>query len=135
VSGAGSLEVAVEQKGKMMITLDELQAELGPWTVHNFGEGPSWHPLLGAVEELGELSRAHLKMDQGIRNMTLDDVGDAIGDILIYLADYCNRQDLHMSLCLQDAWDEVKLRDWRPGALPVHPYDGHPDLKNMANEG
>lgn len=41
--------------------LRKLQEEQKPWVKHNFGDRPSWMPLLGAVEELGELAHAHLK--------------------------------------------------------------------------
>ena len=74
-------------------------------------------PLLGLMEEVGELSHAHLKGLQGIRGMD-DPVeckrkkSDAVGDIVIYLASYCNSNDLDLYQCVEDAWREVEQRDW-----------------------
>lgn len=72
--------------------LRRLQEEQKPWVDHNFGEHPAWMPLLGAVEEIGELAHAHLKEAQHIRTSEnhIDNAKDAIADIVIYLADYCS---------------------------------------------
>lgn len=32
--------------------LKQLQEEQQPWVKHNFGDRPSWHPLLGIMEEI-----------------------------------------------------------------------------------
>ena len=38
---------------------------------------------------------------------------DAVGDIIVYLADYCERRGLEMGACVEKAWeDEVKHRAW-----------------------
>lgn len=75
--------------------LRELQLEIGKWSRHNFGmqnskvipDSPplnSMVPLLGMVEEYGELITAP----------TASDVEDAIGDIGVYLCDYCCREQI-----------------------------------------
>ena len=68
---------------------------------------------MGVMEEAGELAHAHLKEHQGIR---ADDFKakkeDAIGDIIIFLADYCNRNRLILSRCVDRAWAEASQRDW-----------------------
>ena len=98
------------------MTLKELQAEVREWRIHktNFGDDPT-DPLLGVMEEVGELTHAHLKMKQGIRKNEDHYRGkiDAVGDILIYLADYCDRNGLDLSCCLTMAWGEVKERNWK----------------------
>ena len=69
------------------MTIKQIQQEQKAWVRHNFGDRPSWQPLLGVAEELGELSHAHLKHVQGIRvneNHTAKKK-DAIGDLVIYL--------------------------------------------------
>src|SRR5688572_17945800 len=43
------------------------QKEVVAWGKRNFGEQPAHRFLLGMLEELGELSHAHLKQEQGIR--------------------------------------------------------------------
>ena len=52
------------------LTLEELQAVQREWVEHNFPNRTNYHPLLGAVEEIGELCHAHLKYEQGIRSMS-----------------------------------------------------------------
>ena len=98
-----------------MVTLRRLQKESKEWTQENFGVHPAWHPLLGIQEEVGELSHAHLKSEQGIRGNVdthrLEKI-DAIGDIVIYLADYCNQEGLDLEACVSETWRQVSKRDW-----------------------
>jgi hypothetical protein len=86
----------------MTVDYDRLVAEVGEWSTDNFGEQPADYPVLGAVEEAGELVRSVLKRAQGIdddqKYQERDDVGpaaerDAVGDIVIYLADFVFRTD------------------------------------------
>ena len=94
--------------------LKKLQKEHKVWLDHNFGGQPSYHSLLGVVEEVGELSHAHLKNEQGIR--TNEDhialAKDAIADIVIFLASYCNSREFDFEEIIQSTWNEVKKRDW-----------------------
>lgn len=63
-------------------TFKNLQEEQVPWVLHNFGNRPSWQPLLGIAEEIGELTDAiYADSEAGIK--------DAIGDIVIFTADFC----------------------------------------------
>ena len=99
------------------LTLDGLQVEQRKWVKHNFPNRTNYHPLLGVVEEVGELCHAHLKHEQGIRGFedqyTFEQYAeDAIGDIIVFLADYCNANGLNLQKCLDDAWNSVKERDW-----------------------
>lgn len=98
----------------MYPTLVELQERVSVWSHRNFGDQPSWKPLLGVGEEAGELYHAYLKLSQGIR-MDEDHrakMKDAVGDIVIYLADFCTREGLILAECITDAWEEVEQRDW-----------------------
>jgi NTP pyrophosphatase (non-canonical NTP hydrolase) len=84
--------------------------------LRNFGEkvGSGYQPLLGAMEELGELAHAQLKSEQGIR-MNEDHRAnkiDAIADVIIYLADYCNGQGIDLEDALRTTWNQVRQRDW-----------------------
>ncbi len=95
--------------------LAQLQQEVATWSKHNFPYNEPHHPLLGLAEEVGELSHAHLKMEQGIRGTESEHMNakyDAVGDIIIYLADYCFRNGIKLNLAVIQAWDEVKNRDW-----------------------
>lgn len=93
-----------------------LQVQVNEWATRNFGERQPHQPLLGLQEEVGELAHAHLKMEQGIRGTKAKHRAakiDAVGDIAIYLADYCNANNLSLSLCIEATWDKVKRRDWK----------------------
>lgn len=63
--------------------LRQIQAEQRPWVAHNFGDRPSWMPLLGLVEEAGELAEADSERD-------LNGISDALSDIMIFALDYCS---------------------------------------------
>lgn len=95
--------------------LRELQRRHAVWVSHNFPNQRSHDGLLGAVEEVGELAHAHLKGEQGIRHTPeeIDEMKqDAIGDIIVYLASYCNTNGFDLAVCLEDAWGRVEKRDW-----------------------
>ena len=98
------------------MTLDEIQKEQAVWSARNFPGAEDYYPLLGAVEELGELAHAHLKGIQGIRGSAEDHAKaarDAVGDVVIYLLDYCSRRGWSMSEILDATWRHVRQRDWR----------------------
>lgn len=63
--------------------LRRIQAEQRPWVAHNFGDRPAWMPLLGLVEEAGELAEADSDRD-------LAAISDALADIMIFALDYCS---------------------------------------------
>jgi NTP pyrophosphatase (non-canonical NTP hydrolase) len=96
--------------------LSSFQLEQLDWQQYNFPDATSVEPLLGIGEETGELMHAHLKGIQGIRH-TDDEIHelkkDAVGDILIYMAAYCNMEGLDMGECLEDTWTKVRQRDWQ----------------------
>lgn len=110
-----------------MIDLEEIQKQVSIWSVKNFGLNKSKRsdqdlmsiaPLMGVSEEVGELMHVQLKSHQGIRGY--DDVekrraetADAVGDIVIYLMDFCSREGLDFQTCILDAWLEVKSREWK----------------------
>ena len=97
------------------MTLSELQIEVGKWAQKNFPKALPHQPLLGAVEELGELSHSHLKMEQGIRaswDEHFDGKCDAIGDVVIFLAHYCCLNNILLQGVVDTTWAKVKQRDW-----------------------
>jgi len=95
--------------------LAELQARQLAWRARNFPNQRPHEALLGLAEEVGELSHAHLKGEQGIRH-TPEEVQkmkeDAVGDIAIYLASYCNTNGINLQACVEREWEKVEARDW-----------------------
>jgi NTP pyrophosphatase (non-canonical NTP hydrolase) len=111
--------------------LQAFQADHKQWVDRNFPGQLPHQPLLGLAEEVGELSHAHLKSEQNIRGSERehrDAAGDAIGDIVIYLASYCNTNGYDLAACVRTAWQEVSARDWvkNPvaGVGVEPPYEG-----------
>lgn len=110
------------------LTIQELQDQQRPWVLRNFGERPAHWPLLGIGEELGELSHAQLKMEQGIRGSLEEHHAaqkDAIADCIIFCSDYCSAMGwkLHVALGALE-WSQVQVRarggsgcDWTELAL------------------
>jgi len=97
------------------MSLKKLQQEQAVWCNKNFGEQPGYRMLLGVQEELGELCHAHLKDEQGIRTNKnhFEAKRDAIADIVIYLAGYCNSEGINLERTIYEVWDKVKQRDWK----------------------
>lgn len=75
------------------------------WAAKNFPDESALEVCFGVIEEVGELSHAHLKELQGIRGTPEEHQAkakDAIGDIFIYLLSYCIHRELDMAaLCRQ----------------------------------
>ena len=86
-------------------TIRELQAEIEPWSLRNFPTADATQQLLGIQEEVGELSHAHLKEMQGIRQNEdhVEMAKDALGDIFVFLAGYAIRR----GFALQDIVEQV----------------------------
>lgn len=99
-----------------MKDLEQIQREQHEWTTRVFGPQSPTLPLLGVVEEVGELCHAVLKREQGIR-LDEDHIAgerDALGDIVIYMLDYCNRRGYSLLELVNDAWEIVRKRDKSP---------------------
>lgn len=93
------------------------QEEVRVWSNHNFGvDGPADHPMFGIVEEIGELYHAVLKSRQKIRRISEAEmrlqIVDAVGDLEVFLADFCSRMNLSLDYCVTQTWNTVKHRDW-----------------------
>jgi len=102
------------------MTLRELQEQQRPWVLHNFPGRQAYYPLLGAMEELGELAHAHLKALQGIRGSEAEyalAARDAVGDIVIFLSDYCTARGWDFEDILDQTWAVVQRRDFQANRL------------------
>jgi NTP pyrophosphatase (non-canonical NTP hydrolase) len=98
------------------LNFSQLQDQVKEWSARNFPGSTPYQPLLGAVEEMGELAHAHLKQEQGIRGTPREHYAakvDAIGDIIVYLADYCWRNGIDMQDAIETTWGMVQQRDWQ----------------------
>ena len=102
-------------KAEARFDLRVLQEEQRVWVQRNFPGREAHHPLLGAVEELGELAHHHLKAALNIRGSVEEHLlaeRDAVADIVIFLSDYCSARGFDLQECVERTWAEVKQRDW-----------------------
>lgn len=97
-----------------MIDLVGIQIEIEEWRRRNFPGSSANQQLFGIVEELGELCHSILKQEQGIRTNEnhIAKERDAIGDMLIFLLNYCSFRDYILENIIRDTWKEVSQRDW-----------------------
>lgn len=73
-----------------MVNWSALQADVGDWAEENFGDQPATNPFLGTAEELSELVAYLLENDVSAGSK---EELDAVGDILVFFADYCARRE------------------------------------------
>jgi NTP pyrophosphatase (non-canonical NTP hydrolase) len=105
-----------------MISITQLQRDQFIWARKNFGPCQTRWPLLGIVEETGELVHSQLKQEQNIRGSYEEHEAkkkDAIGDLTIYLFEYCS--------CME--WTVVDLlveEETTLHALQEHTEDSEP---------
>jgi NTP pyrophosphatase (non-canonical NTP hydrolase) len=102
------------------MNLSDLMCEVSQWAEYNFPDAQPHQPLLGALEELGELAHAHLKEEQGIRGLSSEHQAakvDAIGDVVIYLAHYCSLNCIDFADAVEQTWRLVAQRDWQKNKL------------------
>jgi NTP pyrophosphatase (non-canonical NTP hydrolase) len=98
------------------MNLRKLQEEQRAWVAHNFGDRPWQMPLMGVAEEVGELNHALLKQWQGIRGTNAEHeeaAKDAVGDIVVFLADLCSARGWDFGAIVEETWSKVLRRDWR----------------------
>lgn len=103
-----------------------LQVRLARWERCNFGIQPLYRNVLGACEELGELSHALLKHEQQIRGQSASEAfretaGDAIADTVVYLMNLCTKLRLDFDALVHAVANDVMQRDWQ--ADPEHGGD------------
>lgn len=111
-----------------MKTLNEIQEEVREWA-EQFGDNESAYtgqmlfslpPLLGMMEELGELAAPTCKRHQGRYKQDLTeterqceyrkDVKDALADLMIFMCDYANREGVDLISTLNAVWETVRNR-------------------------
>lgn len=92
----------------------ETQEAIYEWSLEQFGDQDSENPLLGAQEELGEVSRIVLKNKQSIRQdeMADEDLEMEVADVVIYLMDFCARNDIDLAEGIDRSRNKVLDRDF-----------------------
>jgi NTP pyrophosphatase (non-canonical NTP hydrolase) len=94
----------------------DLQQQSAEWRGENFPKYTGEEQLLGVMEEVGELTHAHRCAARGIRGSAEKhriDKEDAVGDILVYLAGYCEAEGIDMQAAVEYTWAKVRNRDWK----------------------
>jgi NTP pyrophosphatase (non-canonical NTP hydrolase) len=105
--------------------LEALQEAQLYWSIYNFPQTTVYEQFMGVVEEVGELSHVLLKRAQGIRQNTHTEeeykakIADCVGDVCIFLMNFCSRNGLSLWDCIDKTWREVSKRNWRK-----YPYNG-----------
>jgi NTP pyrophosphatase (non-canonical NTP hydrolase) len=97
------------------LDLVNLQRICVEWRKYNFPKSTADQQFKGVVEELGELSHADLKAEQGIRQDGIDPITkemDAAGDLVIYLLNFCDMKGFTLEAAIKLAWQEACIRDW-----------------------
>lgn len=86
------------------LTFDRWQERANVWVRRNFPNSGASEQFLGIVEEMGEYAVASAARYRAIQDGDDDakydaeaELSDAIGDICIYLANYCNFRDIEIS--------------------------------------
>lgn len=97
--------------------LDLLQQDIFTWLRRNFPDATAQDEFYGVVEEVGELAHADLKHREKIRNLQDPEVAfdakvDAVGDLIIYLMNYCSLTGISFRAALEETWSSVVQRDW-----------------------
>jgi hypothetical protein len=109
-----------------MKSLSEIQAEIQEWA-KQFGTNisrdedsmsyacslDSLVPLLGMVEEIGELCHVTIYRHQG-RGFTVEEARaariDAVADLLVFMCDYATREGINLTEALNQVWEKVQYR-------------------------
>lgn len=94
------------------LTFARLQSQVALWSKRNFPDKKPYQPLLGRAEEIGELCHGYLKAEQGIRGTAAEHAAakiDAVANIIIYLADYCECNGIDLQDAVESTWRANRL--------------------------
>lgn len=93
----------------------ELQTEVNAWVLRNF-DNSELTAVVGMVEEVGELCRAVVKMEQGIRGSReqwFAEIRKESGDVFIKLCDIARFYGFDLADAVAERWADVSRRDWK----------------------
>lgn len=120
----GALAIVRAVQTRSEPSLREVQQEVGKWSVEQFGDNAnniskhdslpmgSKAALWGIVEEIGELNHVTICRHQGRRGYDngvkyREDRNDAVGDLMIFLCDYCCREGIDLMDILLHTWNNI----------------------------
>lgn len=124
-----------------MIDLVAIQNEQIAWSVKNFGRQHERYPLMGMIEELLEFDAAWDKRTAAwefepppldIQAELEAEVVDAIGDIVIYMLDYCGKTGQQLDHLWKMRRLEVTSHHWS-NMVPLARRLAHHQLKGEQN--
>lgn len=97
-----------------------LQHHVDVWVNHNFPHRDWGTVAAGTAEEVGELMRCCVKLEQGIRGTReewLDEMSKEVADVLIKLMDVCSFYGIDFGRAVLDRWDTVSQRDFQADSV------------------
>jgi NTP pyrophosphatase (non-canonical NTP hydrolase) len=92
-----------------------LQKQINDWHNKNFSDSNPMRNQLNLTEEVGELSRAIIKMEQGIRGTRADWLKEAykeLGDVFISLTNVAGALGIDLQEAITERWETISQRDW-----------------------
>ncbi len=95
------------------MTISEIQNALEEWHEANFPDATPEDMLIGVAEEVGELAHANLKRRQLQMPELIEKEKDAVGDIVLFLMNYCNLMGWDIRELTEKTWEEVRERDYQ----------------------
>lgn len=94
-----------------------MQEEQIAWSKKNFGEQPAYRPMLGMIEELCELQQAWDDKNK-------PEIIDAIGDVGIYMLDYCGKR----------GWSLAEIWEYSQSSMYLEtPWVIFPSIRKLAH--
>jgi NTP pyrophosphatase (non-canonical NTP hydrolase) len=93
-----------------------LIVDIQAWIRHNFPDSDGCERALGLGEEVGEVQRAVLKLEQGIRGTReewLAEISKELGDVFVKLVDVSTHYGIDLMRAVEDRWAVVRERDWQ----------------------
>lgn len=98
-----------------MINLEDLQCDVAQWAARNFPADNKVTVVLGLAEETGEMCRAALKHDQGIRGTRQEweqELRKEAGDVMIKLLHVAHVWGFSLDQAVLERWDVISQRDF-----------------------
>lgn len=99
-----------------MSDIRALQTAIAAWLKQNFPDRNALTVVAGTAEEVGELCRAAVKLEQGIRGTEAQwraEIEKEVGDVFIKLADVADYYGIDLADAIVVRWASVRARDWR----------------------
>lgn len=97
------------------VDIRTMQAQVNEWVTRNF-DNSELSAVVGMVEEVGELCRAVVKMEQGIRGTREEwfaEIRKETGDVFIKLCDIARFYEFDLADAIEERWAKVSQRDWK----------------------